>query len=1549
MKKQLPQLFRSKAINPSPLLFSWLKVLLLMLCLLPLGAEAQITVTIGNTSGTNSYLYGPIYRSSASSTFDYSRYAYIYESSELTIPAGSVITKIEWLKANSNTLTGNNTFHIWLDNTSLSSLTSPVAWNTLEGPATEVYSSTTQQFTGAAGTWESYNISPYIYTGGNLLVLTDHHKMGTASGALNYYYTTITGMGMGYASGTAPTPTTNLTSTYGNKRPTIRITYSAGVPCTSIPTATLSASVDSVCTGTAFTLDASGGGFATGLTYLYQVSTDGGASWTNLDTPVLSPYFSVPGQSVTSQYRVIVTCTGSGSDTSATVTVLQSGFLTCYCTPSISSGCGTYGSITHVGFNTISNTSTCAPSPYFTSYPNADSTVTTITAGNTYTLSVDLARYSYVYAWIDYDQSGTFDEEEFTVVNTTYHTTTGQQTYDTTITIPFGAVPGLTRMRVRSTYYNYPYDAATGACTTSTYGEAEDYWINVIGATPCTGLPSATLTSSRDSTCPDIPFILTAGPTGSGGLSYQFQQSTDGGATWTNLGSSSIYPEHTVPTQTATTQYRVITTCAGSGADTSAAVTVVQNPPTTCYCVPSGTTSTRYIDDFTTTGGMTNISNLGTGWSPGGYGFFVSQQASANPGSTVDFNAVFGASGTYGFKIWIDWNQDGDLDDPGEVAFASSSYASSHSGNFTVPLTALTGPTRMRIGNSFTPSTGPASPCATGISGEFEDYTFVVVPLLPCSGMPTGGTVTAELDTLCPNNLTTLELSGYTGFVTGISIQWQESSSPTGPFTDVTAGEGDTTDAYTTDTLTATTYYRAKVTCTNSGMVAYSDTQEVVVQIIEVTSTTDGLSCLPGPVTLSATATPGATLYWWDAPVDGTELDTGATFVTPAISTTTTYYVSASSGSGSSLTAGRETPQATSTGYSFTNYGLIFTATAPFHLTSVDVYPTAAAGTITIELQDASGATLASSGSLSFPAGTGTTFGGGATPVTLPLDFDVPVGTGMKLVATAISANLIRDNPISGWSYPLPIGTFGQITGGLLGGSASTGAYYFFYNWKLGSGCSSDRVPVIANIGGLPVITNQPEGDTVCEGQTLTLSANATGVGGYQWYKDGMPISGATDSIYTTTAALTDNADYFVKVLGPSGCGDVWSDTVHVMVGLGGQWLGFTPNWNDAVNWCGGVPTATSDILIPAAGSVPFEPVVPTGVVAQVRDLTIFSSLLTVKGEIRFFGDVTALSGGALDAEAGSVTLSSATPQTMDVSFLATNLNVEGGGEKFMEADVLVTYNLALTNGILNMGSNRITLWSGATFTGSSATSYVRTGDMGGMKQEVGSTATRFPVGRSTYNPATITNTSGTTNFTVGVRDEALTENTLGSPIAPPTYVVNRTWDILPDEGSSPTATIALQWNMGEENSTDFNYSHVYLARFNPDSGWVNTCCANAALAPPVSGSGPFKATQGALTEFGSFTVGSSGGAPLTIAQSNGSGFAMTAYPNPANEQVTVALQGATRSGRVSLSDLSGRELMAHFPENGKAIFDLRNLASGMYFLTYSDGVQRHTIKINKE
>lgn len=195
-------------------------------CILLLSADtaiSQTTVTIG-TGTSSSYLYGPYYRSSSGSSFDYSRYAYLYTSTELNIPAGATIIKVEWDKR-TGTINGNNVFNIFMKNTSATSLTTGTSWGTLVSGASTVYASNTQSFMTTG--WVPFTLDiPFQYTGGNLMIMTDHEKIGTASGANNFYYTTATGYAIGYASSSAPNNSTTLSSSsYANRRPNIRITW----------------------------------------------------------------------------------------------------------------------------------------------------------------------------------------------------------------------------------------------------------------------------------------------------------------------------------------------------------------------------------------------------------------------------------------------------------------------------------------------------------------------------------------------------------------------------------------------------------------------------------------------------------------------------------------------------------------------------------------------------------------------------------------------------------------------------------------------------------------------------------------------------------------------------------------------------------------------------------------------------------------------------------------------------------------------------------------------------------------------------------------------------------------------------------------------------------------------------------------------------------------------------------------------------------------------------------------------------------------------------
>ncbi|WP_310994386.1 GEVED domain-containing protein, partial [Aequorivita marina] len=145
------------------------------------------------------------------------------------------------------------------------------------------------------------------------------------------------------------------------------------------------------------------------------------------------------------------------------------------------------------------------------------------------------------------------------------------------------------------------------------------------------------------------------------------------------------------------------------------------------YCTPEGINSGRFIDNFSTTNGSDNISNMGSGYSPDGYGdFYDTDAVAAEPEDTVDFS-VDVEGGTAGFRIWVDWNQDEVFDTTDEVAYTSSGYLENHTGTITVPADAMEGDTRMRIVSHWLSTSGDVDPCETGFDyGEFEDYKFTV-------------------------------------------------------------------------------------------------------------------------------------------------------------------------------------------------------------------------------------------------------------------------------------------------------------------------------------------------------------------------------------------------------------------------------------------------------------------------------------------------------------------------------------------------------------------------------------------------------------------------------------------------------------------------------------------------------------------------------------------------------------------------------------------------------------------------------------------------------
>jgi uncharacterized repeat protein (TIGR02543 family) len=115
------------------------------------------------------------------------------------------------------------------------------------------------------------------------------------------------------------------------------------------------------------------------------------------------------------------------------------------------------------------------------------------------------------------------------------------------------------------------------------------------------------------------------------------------------------------------------------------------------------------------------------------YSNFTNLVASADIGKNVQVSLKTSFSfETFSefWKIWIDWNQDGSLNDTNETAFQSIALApdlgteyKETMGSFIVPTTALLGRTKMRI--SMKRGSFP-SPCEIFTFGEVEDYTILI-------------------------------------------------------------------------------------------------------------------------------------------------------------------------------------------------------------------------------------------------------------------------------------------------------------------------------------------------------------------------------------------------------------------------------------------------------------------------------------------------------------------------------------------------------------------------------------------------------------------------------------------------------------------------------------------------------------------------------------------------------------------------------------------------------------------------------------------------------
>jgi serine protease len=141
------------------------------------------------------------------------------------------------------------------------------------------------------------------------------------------------------------------------------------------------------------------------------------------------------------------------------------------------------------------------------------------------------------------------------------------------------------------------------------------------------------------------------------------------------------------------------------------------------YCEVTGVGADEWIAhvEFNTIDNATGTDN--------GYGDYTDITTALAAGGSYEVTLTPGYAGfayTEYFKVWIDFNGDGDFDDADELAFdAGSSSVDPVTGTINVPNTVAFGSVRMRVGMDYVGAFGGGSPpdaCGELEFGESEDY-----------------------------------------------------------------------------------------------------------------------------------------------------------------------------------------------------------------------------------------------------------------------------------------------------------------------------------------------------------------------------------------------------------------------------------------------------------------------------------------------------------------------------------------------------------------------------------------------------------------------------------------------------------------------------------------------------------------------------------------------------------------------------------------------------------------------------------------------------------
>ena len=292
-----------------------------------------------------------------------------------------------------------------------------------------------------------------------------------------------------------------LVGAYAGQVQTLGIYPVPQAPCSGTPApGNTVSSANPVCPTQSFTLAPQNLTIGSLVTYQWQTSPDG-TTWTNVSPGGTGGNLTLT-QTTATYYRVSVTCTGNTTFTTPLQVTMQPLF-NCYCNSGATSTADE--DIFNVTIGTLNNTSNCAsigPGPG--SVKNRYSNYTTLPAGNIvsgnmpFSVQIGTCGGNFTNAvaiFIDYNHDGAF-QVPAEVAYRSAAGTVGPHIESGFANIPTTALPGITLMRVVNVETGFP--PSIQPCGTYTWGETEDYLVNI---GPCVPITSVTVPATTNAEC----------------------------------------------------------------------------------------------------------------------------------------------------------------------------------------------------------------------------------------------------------------------------------------------------------------------------------------------------------------------------------------------------------------------------------------------------------------------------------------------------------------------------------------------------------------------------------------------------------------------------------------------------------------------------------------------------------------------------------------------------------------------------------------------------------------------------------------------------------------------------------------------------------------------------------------------------------------------------------------------------------------------------------------------------------------------------------------